>query len=908
MDGVAGGPRRSPRQPQGGGPGAHGLQPARAHRGGPRRRGGRLPGEAVPPRGAAAGHRGRPCSVPSRSGPSSRRADGPAARRQRRAEDKIETRRLVDEAKGRPDGPLRHEPSPTPSPSSSARPCRPAARMRDVARRSGRRRRWPLPMTARPGTTLVERAEAGRRPALPPRRDVARPSGPTSPSRADLATESGTVTNAVHGFTSMLVNIVREHGPAALAVAFDLPGPTFRDELVEDYKAGRAETPDDLPPQFDLIREVLGVAQHPRRRACPATRPTTCWPRWPPRPATGECDVVVVTGDRDCFQLVEDPHVKVLYNRRGVSDYSLYDEAGSWSAPGVAPCQVPDAGVPAGRPLGQPARRARGGGEDRGQAPQHLRRPRRHLRPPRRPDAQAARRTWPRTRRRPARNFTVIPLVRDVPLDVTVDELTLGRLGPEQPPEAAFERLELRTLWRRSRASWRTGASGRRRRRLDRPRRPGAVPPAPRCGAETSRRRGRGPAAPVVDSRGADAARPRRRRGRGRRPTARWCGPGGALGGRPGRLAAPRWWPRSPARRSRRAVWLEADRLGGRRTLARPHVRPWPSAVAGHQVKELLRSLLPWGIDCAGLVMDTAVAAYLLDPSTGDYRLGSRGGGRRRPTSSARRRRRRPGSWRWTSRRRLGAASGADEAAAGWPAGRAAAGAARGRGAARPPRRGGAAPGAGAGPHGGGRHRGWTRAELRRISDELVGRVPAASRTRSTSWPATSSTSTRPRSCGRCSTTSSASPRGARPRPATRPTPPPWRRCATSTRSSRRCCATARWRSSAPPTARACSPRWRPTGGSTPRSARRWPAPAGSPRSGPNLHNIPVRTELGRRFRRAFVPAEGCQFLVADYDQIELRVIAHLSGDPGLVEAFAVGADIHRHGGRRASTACQPRR
>ena len=62
----------------------------------------------------------------------------------------------------------------------------------------------------------------------------------------------------------------------------------------------------------------------------------------------------------------------------------------------------------------------------------------------------------------------------------------------------------------------------------------------------------------------------------------------------------------------------------------------------------------------------------------------------------------------------------------------------------------------------------------------------------------------------------------------------------------------------------------------------------------PNLHNIPVRTDAGRRFRRAFVPAEGWQFLVADYDQVELRVIAHLSGDPGLVEAFSTGADIHR--------------
>ncbi|HWC12933.1 MAG TPA: DNA polymerase, partial [Acidimicrobiales bacterium] len=62
----------------------------------------------------------------------------------------------------------------------------------------------------------------------------------------------------------------------------------------------------------------------------------------------------------------------------------------------------------------------------------------------------------------------------------------------------------------------------------------------------------------------------------------------------------------------------------------------------------------------------------------------------------------------------------------------------------------------------------------------------------------------------------------------------------------------------------------------------------------PNLHNIPIRTEEGRRIRAAFIPSEGCRFLVADYNQIELRVIAHLAEDPGLIEAFASGQDIHR--------------
>jgi DNA polymerase-1 len=61
----------------------------------------------------------------------------------------------------------------------------------------------------------------------------------------------------------------------------------------------------------------------------------------------------------------------------------------------------------------------------------------------------------------------------------------------------------------------------------------------------------------------------------------------------------------------------------------------------------------------------------------------------------------------------------------------------------------------------------------------------------------------------------------------------------------------------------------------------------------PNLHNIPIRSDEGREFRRAFIPAGGCRLLVADYNQIELRVIAHLAEDPGLVEAFTSGTDIH---------------
>jgi len=64
--------------------------------------------------------------------------------------------------------------------------------------------------------------------------------------------------------------------------------------------------------------------------------------------------------------------------------------------------------------------------------------------------------------------------------------------------------------------------------------------------------------------------------------------------------------------------------------------------------------------------------------------------------------------------------------------------------------------------------------------------------------------------------------------------------------------------------------------------------------SDPNLQNIPIRTPRGEEIRRGFVPRDGWQFLVADYSQIELRIMAHLSGDPGFIEAFHQGGDIHR--------------
>src|ERR1043166_10251142 len=77
-----------------------------------------------------------------------------------------------------------------------------------------------------------------------------------------LAVASGQVTNAVFGFTSMLINLLKDHQPDAIAVAFDRPEPTFRHELVKDYKAGRAEAHDILRHALGPGRPGAGDAQH----------------------------------------------------------------------------------------------------------------------------------------------------------------------------------------------------------------------------------------------------------------------------------------------------------------------------------------------------------------------------------------------------------------------------------------------------------------------------------------------------------------------------------------------------------------------------------------------------------------------------------------------------------------------
>jgi DNA polymerase-1 len=108
---------------------------------------------------------------------------------------------------------------------------------------------------------------------------------------------------------------------------------------VPTYKAQREAAPDILRQQMGLVRQVLEALDITMLEQAGveaddiiATLATQARDR-------GD-DVIIVTGDRDTYQLVEDPHVKVLYNRRGVSDYVLYDEAGIAERTGVTPCST----------------------------------------------------------------------------------------------------------------------------------------------------------------------------------------------------------------------------------------------------------------------------------------------------------------------------------------------------------------------------------------------------------------------------------------------------------------------------------------------------------------------------------------------------------------------------------------
>jgi DNA polymerase I len=710
----------------------------------------------------------------------------------------------------------------------------------------------------------------------------------------DLATASGQVTNAVFGFTSMLVNLLRDHGSERVVVAFDRPEPTFRHERVPSYKANREAAPDILRQQVGLVRQVTESLGIPIVEA-PGFEADDVIATLATQARDQDQDVLVVTGDRDTYQLVEDPHIKVLYNRRGVSDYVLYDESGIEERTGVPPDRYiayaalrgdTSDNLPGVPGVGDKtaAKLVNAYGDIDG-VYAHL-------------DEQPAklRDNLQKHEEQVRQNAEVMKLVRDLALPVAVDDVVRAPLDADEV-RRLFDFLEFHSL--ADRLSEVLGDE------LE-----GAAPATTVLEAEVT-----------VPERpdGAVALLERLRRDRSRSVDA---SPEASGGGVAEPVAMAGAWTgdegRSPLQGlafvldpdTADVAWLPASLLADdavRSTLDRLMAPPGEGKesgglpLAGHGAKAIARSLLEFGVDLRSLTLDTAIAAYLLDPAEARYVLAElvrRYAHCELPESSV-----------------PGGASGQlefEEAVAGHTGVDAAQHAAREALAVDRM----TAPLNEALDAQGLRRLndeievplvrvlarmehfgvGVDIAELRRLRDDLAREVQRlAEQVREDAGIAENE------------------PFNINSTPQLREvlfdrlglTPQKRTKTGYSTDAS----SLEKMRGEHPIIEHLLAyreveklrstygdgllaevgpdGRIRATFNQTVARTGRLSSDA------PNLHNVPVRTEAGREFRKAFVPARGFDLLIADYNQIELRCIAHLADDPGLIASFAAHRDIH---------------
>ena len=406
----------------------------------------------------------------------------------------------------------------------------------------------------------------------------------------DMATASGQVTNAVFGFTSMMINLLRDHKPTKVVVAFDRPEPTFRHERIETYKATRNEAPDILRQQMGLVRQVLEALRIPILEA-PGFEADDILATLATRARDRQDDVLIVTGDRDTYQLVEDPHIRVIYNKRGVSDYADYDEAGIKERTGVAPTDYviyaalrgdPSDNLPGVPGVGEKtaAKLVNTYGDLDGIFA--------HV------DEQTPklRQNLTENEAQARLNAEVMVLLRDIPLDVDLDELTMETFDTEEVRQL-FDFLEFRTLFDRLAEAFDNDLGP-------------ALGGAEVLEAEVTE----------IDTATAAVA---------------------TLDGLvvvEGTVAAAGAWTGAPGRSPLEGIALVTDPAGAEvawipaALLAERAVRDALARVAptegrhlaAHGAKALLRSLTDLGVD-AGLGVDTMLAAYLLDPAESRYLL-----------------------------------------------------------------------------------------------------------------------------------------------------------------------------------------------------------------------------------------------------------------------------------------------
>ncbi len=155
-----------------------------------------------------------------------------------------------------------------------------------------------------------------------------------------FTTHDGRPTNAVYGFTTMLLKVLEEERPEYVAVAFDRPGPTFRHEAFAEYKATRQKMPDDLRPQIALAKDVVEAFEIPIFEAAGFEADDVIGTIARRAEAEG-IEVLIVTGDLDALQLIS-PLTRVMVTSRGISETTVYDGAAVQARFGIEPAQVPD--------------------------------------------------------------------------------------------------------------------------------------------------------------------------------------------------------------------------------------------------------------------------------------------------------------------------------------------------------------------------------------------------------------------------------------------------------------------------------------------------------------------------------------------------------------------------------------
>ncbi len=155
-----------------------------------------------------------------------------------------------------------------------------------------------------------------------------------------MVTSKGIHTQGVFAFVNMLGKIIKDYEPSHIAVAFDLKGGTFRHEVYKDYKAGRLKTPPELLSQIPVLHDVLGamniaVLEVPQYEADDIIGTVAA------RAESDGLDTLVISGDKDELQLVG-PHVNVLINKRGMTEFDLYDIEAMRERYGLTPQQFID--------------------------------------------------------------------------------------------------------------------------------------------------------------------------------------------------------------------------------------------------------------------------------------------------------------------------------------------------------------------------------------------------------------------------------------------------------------------------------------------------------------------------------------------------------------------------------------